>query len=199
MKYFMIKFYINFGVLMLVATASFAQQDTTLVYASRGYMKDPVRSKWNHVVEQKGAAWLVSFYNNKKLREQITYADQDLHVRNGRYAQYYEKGDIAYDGNFEKGYKVGEWRFYYTNKQLAEKLNYTWGKLNGEYLSFWENGNVKSRGRYVMDKKTGLFRTYHLNEKIAAEEIYNEEGKLVNSSYFDEEGKASDRKPINMN
>ena len=174
----MIRKHLILGILILLAATSSAQQDTTLVYKRLGYTRDPLRSNWSHVVERKEAIWVVSLYNRKALMEKITYEDQKLEVRKGPYVQYYENGNVASEGNFDKGYPLGEWRFYYANKQLAEKLNYYWGKLNGEFVSFFENGAVKSRGRYVMDKKTGVFRTYHQNGQLLSEEYYDEEGKV---------------------
>lgn len=176
--------------LLFIFSFGFAQQDTTLVYKNPGYNKDPLRAGLNQKIEEKEGLMVVSLYNRKNvLVERISYEDKKLEVRKGGYLLY-EKGNLIAEGNYNKGHKYGEWKYYYSNKQLSEKVNYLWGKPNGDYQSYWEDGNLKKEGIYNQGKKTGNWKMFYKDKKPALTEEYDENGKLLDGVYFDEQGKS---------
>src|SRR5690606_28717754 len=98
--------------LLAIAKIGFAQQDTTLVYNSPMYTKDPVRSKWRPVVKRAGEFYQVTFYDRKNvMQEVISFEDKDLTVRKGPYLSY-QKSKLKEKGNYDKGHKHGEWTTY---------------------------------------------------------------------------------------
>jgi TonB family protein len=176
-------------IFFISATAAFSQQDTTLVYAAPGYMKDPIRSKLKQIVTQNDSSFILSLYDNRAvLQEKITFTDKKLEVRKGLY-QLYENGNLMAEGHYNRGYKVGEWNYYYANKQPFEKVNYVWGKRHGNYKKYWDNGQLKEESAYNMDLLTGNRTMFYKNGNAALKEVY-EDGKKVAGSYFDIEGNA---------
>lgn len=175
---------------LLIGTLAFAQQDTTLIYANPGYNKDPLRANWRKEVAHKDSLWVVSMYNKKdELKERISYGDERLEIRKGPYA-FYENGKLKESGDFDKGYKYGEWKTFFPNEQVHEKTNYAWGNLHGSYRLYWDNGHLKKEGRYSRGKKVGNWRMFYKDGKPALKESYDDKGTLVDSAYFDMEGKS---------
>lgn len=163
-----------------------ARQDTTLVYNNPGYNKDPLRATLRKEVLRKDSIWQVNLYNKKQLVETISYADEKLEIRKGYYA-FYTNGVLTEEGNFEKGYKHGNWKIFYPTKQLAEQRKFYYGKLL-QLISFWEDGVVKSRGKYYDGKKVNSWEEYHKNGKLASHENYDISGNLLEATYFNETG-----------
>jgi TonB family protein len=173
---------------LFFSIAGFAQQDTTTIYATPGFMKDPIRANLKQVITQNDSLYTLSLYDKKGvLQEKITFAEKKLEVRKGTYQQY-ESGVLKAEGNYSRGYKVGEWNYYYPNKQLLEKVNYTWGKKHGNYKRYWDNGQLKEEANYNLDTLIGNRTLFYKNGVTALQEVYDE-GKKVGGSYFDAEGK----------
>jgi len=182
--------------LIIHSAFCFSQQDTTLVYKNPGYNKDPFRSGLKQKIEEKDGLTVLSLYGKKDiLVEKISYEDKKLEVRKGPYALY-ENGNLVEEGDYNKGHKSGEWKYYYDNKQLFEKVNYLWGKLNGSYQSYWDNGSIKKEGFYNQGKKTGNWKMFYRDKKPALTEEYDENGKLVDGVYFDQDGKTVNNESI---
>lgn len=181
--------YILLLVFLFCGLAGIAQQDTTTIYARPGFEKDPMRSKFKKTITAKDGTWVVTLTNRKGgLQELITFADEKLEVRKGPYALY-EEGNLRQEGNYNRGYKVGEWTRYYANKQVAEKSNFVWGKLHGNIKRYWDNGQLKEEVSYGNGKRFGDRKMYYKDGKLALKEFYDANKKIA-GSYFDQEGKA---------
>ena len=150
------------------------RQDTTIVYQrEKGFFSDPIRSKWRQEVKKEGDTWVLRLYDKKNvLQELIPFADKKLEERKGAY-MLYQNGNIKEEGNYDKGYKVGEWRYYYPNKQLFEKINYAWDKLHGANLTYWDNGQLKASKNYLKGVKTGEWKFFDRDGKLASTEVYS--------------------------
>jgi len=169
---------------------NYHQDSTTIYQRTNGYYLDPVRSKWRKEIKQENENWTVSLYDKSdNLQETIPYSDKDLTERKGLYRSYAD-GKVTREGNYDKGYRIGEWKRYYPGGQLKENAMYDWGKLDGKMTRYWENGKEKSVGRYAENKKTGMWRLYYPTGKIALQEVYINDGSLLSGTYFDEKGGA---------
>lgn len=164
-----------------------AQQDTTLIYNSPMYTKDPVRSKWRPVIKKSGEFYQVSFYDKKDiLQEVISFEDKELTIRKGAYTSY-QKSKLKEKGSYEKGHKEGEWITYTSDGETPKKIeNFNYGKLNGNYVAYW-NGN-KEEGSYINGKKTGNWKFTYKDGKTAGEEVYDQAGKKAEGKYYDSNG-----------
>jgi antitoxin component YwqK of YwqJK toxin-antitoxin module len=163
---------------------NYRQDTTTLYQRTKGFHTDPIRSKWRQEVKQEGDSWVLRLYNKKGiLQEEISFEDKDLEVRKGLY-RLYENGSKREEGKYDKGYKVGMWKYYDSNQQTVESINYNWDKLNGLSISYWDNGQVKASRNYVNGVKTGEWKLYYKDGKLALSEDYDEKGKLNKGAYF---------------
>lgn len=171
---------------LALAKIGFAQQDTTIIYNSPMYTKDPIRSKWRPVVKHVDGFYQVTFYDKKDIvQEVISFEDKDLTVRKGPFTSY-QKGKIKEKGDYDKGHKHGEWTTYNSAGQIKKIENFVHGKLDGKYAEYW-NGN-KEEGSYTNGKKTGNWKFTYKEGKPAGTEAYDETGKKVEGKYYDKEG-----------
>ncbi len=177
--------------LLFFANMSFAQQDTTLVYNSPMYTKDPVRSKWKPVVKRMGDLFQVSFYDRKNLlKEVISFEDKELTIRKGPYKLYRELV-LREEGAYDKGYKNGEWRTYITvdGQPIVKKVEqYYYAKLHGKYIENWPNKQVMEEGNYEAGRKIGEWNLFYRDGKPAGKELYDVYGKKTDGQYFLNDG-----------
>ncbi|MFC5044583.1 toxin-antitoxin system YwqK family antitoxin [Aquimarina hainanensis] len=101
--------------------------------------------------------------------------------RHGKWLKKYENSDqIRYEGTFEHGREVGEFKFYKPtsgNKPTAIKV---FSKENDtvKVSYFTSTGNVISKGGMIGKKRVGVWKYYHKNStKIMMTEVYKN-GKL---------------------
>jgi len=188
---------ILFYILLLSSVFTWAQQDTTTIFRNpRGYFNDPIRSNWDRQVAHKNNEWVLSLYDRKKvLQERITFEDAKLEVRKGPYI-FYQNQKVKEEGQYDKGYKHGEWKYYDENGKLLEKVSYSWDKTDGLSEMYWDTGLVARTGKYVVGKKYGIWNSYYKNGKPAAIEIYNEVGVLKEKTYFDSNGAGSNENKL---
>ncbi len=171
----MIRTALFFFALFCSGSVAFAQQvdnyrqDTTTLYQrAKGFSNDPIRSKWRQEVKKEGDIFVLNLYDRKNiLQERISFADKQLLERKGAYALY-QNGAIKEEGSYDKGYKIGEWKRYYSSKQVFEIINYNWDKVNGSRKLFYKDG------------------------KLALDEVYSKSGALETGKYFDEQGREVD-------
>lgn len=81
-------------------------------------------------------------------------------------------GTIKSEGFFDKGNRIGEWKFYNEFGKLSGIYNYVKDKTDGPYKTFYENGKVKSEGTYKEDQLHGYFKSYFRNGKLSQEGWY---------------------------
>lgn len=157
------------GIAFAQQVDNYRQDTTTLYQRAKGFSNDPMRSKWRQEVKKNGELFVLNLYDKKDvLQETISFADKNLLERKGTYT-FYQNGIVKEEGNYDKGYKVGEWKRYYPSKQLLETINYTWDKISGQRKIFYKDG------------------------KLALDEYYDRNGNLESGKYFDEQGKAVEK------
>lgn len=180
---------------LIGAIFAFAQQDTTTVFQSpRGYATDPIRSQWKKRVVREADVWVVSLFDKKNvLQEKVSFADEKLEVRKGSY-HFYENGKLLTEGNYEQGYKVGQWNYYDPNGKLLDQVGYLWDRLNGTVKSYWPNGQMKADKQYHLGTLVGECKMFYENGQLALQETYDDKGDLVHGNYFDQGGKVVDER-----
>lgn len=178
--------------LLAIAKIGFAQQDTTLIYNNPMYTKDPVRSKWRPEVKRNGEFYQVTFYDKKDIiQEIITFEDKDLTVRKGPYIGYL-KGKLWEKGNYDKGYKNGEWAKYnILSEQITGVQTFLYDKLNGKSTEYWPNQQIKEEGVYENSRKIGEWKLYYSDTKLAGKETYDVYGKKSQAEYFQKDGQSA--------
>ncbi|TGV00248.1 toxin-antitoxin system YwqK family antitoxin [Flavivirga rizhaonensis] len=91
-------------------------------------------------------------------------------VLHKKYSKYYQSNQLAEQGEFSLGLKIGDWKTWYENGTL--KTNEVWsnGYKNGHFKAYDSQGNLIEKGDYKHNLKDGYWinfikedTTYHKN------------------------------------
>ncbi|MFH6994539.1 toxin-antitoxin system YwqK family antitoxin [Flavobacterium sp. FlaQc-48] len=74
---------------------------------------------------------------------------------NDKFIKMYHSNQLAEQGQFKNGLRVGEWKTWYSNGTLATTLNYRKGLKSGKYFRYNEIGTLVEHGKYSSNLKTG--------------------------------------------
>lgn len=121
--------------------------------------------------------------NRKKEGEWIFYVNrgQDTvsieHYNNGLLQDtlitYFSNGQIASRVNYDKGVKKGSYSEFYKNGQIEQKGFYVNGELNGEVVIWYTTGQIKRKGSYNNGDKIGKWITYDPDGRVREVIDYN--------------------------
>lgn len=193
-----------------------AQQDTLFINA-QGNRSTKDSSIYYTVFEKiNDTSYTVSsFYKNQKRRMLAHLASTNLSVMSGDALFYDSLGHVLHCGKYEKGYAIGEWKYYYLGtNSLKEKRLY---KNHDEYCVqffdsithhveeegcmdlyqkkteswmtyFYHSDLIKKRSNYVLGKHEGEQIEYYKNGKIKRREIFKH-NRCKKGWQFDEYGK----------
>lgn len=75
----------------------------------------------------------------------------------GKYVKYYLSNQLAEQGNFKNGLRIGLWKNWFENGKLAKIENYSNGRRNGKFEDYNELGKLVRSGYYKNNKKHGTF------------------------------------------
>jgi antitoxin component YwqK of YwqJK toxin-antitoxin module len=96
----------------------------------------------------------------------------------GKWIKYYEKSEIVrYEGQFEHGAPLGEFRYYYQTGNLQTIANYEQNGTVCHTVSFFGNGNKHAEGTYINRKKEGEWKFYDGYHNIIAIDQYKNDEK----------------------
>ena len=104
--------------------------------------------------------------------------------------EYYENGNLKYEGLTRLGLRVKEWKFYYENGKLQFIGDYKYGEQDGIWKIFYENGNIKNIANYDYGKLIGLVRNYEEDGKFSSTTYYEEGSNLTKWQFFYKDGKS---------
>ena len=122
---------------------------------------------------------LKAYYENGQLEQKGKLKDDK---QEGLWKYYHENGFFKSEENFKNGKREGLHKTYFENGQLAEEQNYKDGKKNGFFKSYFENGQLETQGNHRKDKQVGRWKFYFKNGKIEGENLFSDEGVLIDSS-----------------
>lgn len=104
--------------------------------------------------------------------------------------EYYENGNLKYEGLTRLGLRAKEWKFYYENGKLQFIGDYKYGEQDGIWKIFYENGNIKNIANYDYGKLVGLVRNYEEDGKFSSTTYYEEGSNLTKWQFFYKDGKS---------
>jgi hypothetical protein len=84
---------------------------------------------------------------------------------NDKFTKMYHSNQLAEQGQFKDGLRVGLWKTWYSNGVLASILNYKKGLRCGKYFRYNENGILVENGKFSSNLKTGKW-TNNENKEI---------------------------------
>ena len=104
--------------------------------------------------------------------------------------EYYENGNLKYEGLLCNGKRIKEWKFYYENGKLQFIGDYKYGEQDGLWKIYYENGNIKNIANYDYGKLVGLVRNYEEDGKFSSTTYYEEGSNLTKWQFFYKDGKS---------
>lgn len=76
-------------------------------------------------------------------------------VLNGNYKKFYHSNQLAEEGNFKYGLKVGLWKNWFENGTIKSTQYWNSGLQTGFYYAYDVSGNTIEKGNYKKGKKHG--------------------------------------------
>lgn len=143
--------------------------------------------------------------------------------RHGVWQKKFENGKLRYEGQFEHGIEVGEFKHYFDNgdlkvvnvfrgktrvaysrlyggrEKLAAEGLYIKGKRDSVWTFYDADGNVISREEYKVDLKEGKSYSYYKNEKIAEMTTFTKDLKDGEWKQFYEDGRPKSKGQYSSN
>lgn len=107
--------------------------------------------------------------------------------KHGRWAKKYTNGNLKYEGKFENGVPVGEFKRYNEKGKLTSTLLYS---DNGAKAAahLYEMGRTIATGQYLNKKKDGLWKIYDKMEMLLTEEEFKKGVKNGESKEYHSNG-----------
>jgi len=103
------------------------------------------------------------FYDNGNLKFEGTFANGELE---GLCKQYYENGNLHFEGTYVNGKSEGLYKQYFENGNLDFEGYYVNDELNGSYKDFYENGDLQKIANFVDGKLNGPYEEYHSSSSL---------------------------------
>jgi len=108
--------------------------------------------------------------------------DEDV-IKTKNYNDY---GKVIAKGNVNnKGYKQGEWEFYYDNGSLKSTGSYLDNQKHAKWVYYYPSGQIEQTGNYKQGKEDGDWEWFYPNNDVLrTEHFYNglEDGELIEYS-----------------
>ncbi len=124
-------------------------------------------------------SWVVFGYKSKKY--------DGIGYQHGYYFNKLARDSSSYsplaEGNYFRGARVGEWRFF--NKQgelISAKIYPEIPENEQQFLIYDEQGKIRISGFFVDDKRIGIWK-YFYNSKLEYEEAYNSNGERISRTH----------------
>ncbi len=151
--------------------------------------------QWHYVDDSIELVW----YNDGSLYKKIEKRKELYH---GTYKVFFRNGQISQIGNYNEGYRVGKWFYYFPDGKIYlivsyEKepynqeiftINGSYGNENGEYIRYYSNGKIEEKGYYLAGNLHGKRIHFYKNGKKQFEITYKNGKKDGIAQYFDLSG-----------
>lgn len=92
-----------------------------------------------------------------------------------KFTKFYHSNQLAEQGHFKNGLKIGIWKSWYENGALETIQNFKSGFLNGSYITFNNKGEIVEKGHFIKGLKNGKWINLERKDTI----IYKK-GKIFN-------------------
>ncbi|MFB3389832.1 toxin-antitoxin system YwqK family antitoxin [Flavobacterium sp. LAR06] len=81
-----------------------------------------------------------------------------------KFTKIYHSNQLAEQGQFKEGLRVGLWKTWYPNGVLATRMSYSKGLRSGKYFRYDENGKLIENGKFSTGLKTGKWTNAETKE-----------------------------------
>ena len=107
--------------------------------------------------------------------------------------EYYENGNLKYEGLTRLGLRVKEWKFYYENGKLQFIGDYKYGEQTGVWKTYYENGIIKNIANYDFGGLVGLVKNFDEEGNYTSSTFYEEGSDLTKWQFFYKDGKSIEK------
>lgn len=83
---------------------------------------------------------------------------------NDKFIKMYHNNQLAEQGQYKNGLRIGLWKTWYQNGILATTTNFSKGVRSGNYSRYNESGNLVESGKFSSDSKTGKWTNTETKE-----------------------------------
>lgn len=126
---------------------------------------------------EKTYAW----YKAQKINNtQGGYFGKLLH---GQYRKFYSNKQLAIQGYYYKGLKTGKWTTWQNNGRLISEENWTKGTLSGAVKQFDNEGNISMEGAMKNGRWHGRVRNFTSTDSLANWYFYDH-GNLISEDEY---------------
>jgi antitoxin component YwqK of YwqJK toxin-antitoxin module len=94
----------------------------------------------------------------------------------GKYTKMYHNNQLAEQGFFRKGLKVGLWQTWFPNGLLETKQHWSKGLKSGSFYTYNESGEMLEKGSYTNNMKFGKWIDFTKNDTLT----YNHDKIVIN-------------------
>ena len=190
-------------------------QKTEKYFDYQWHETDAPHARFYSLVQRTDSGWRRRdyFLHSLTLQMEGFFQDSACQVRSGYFRYYHPTRYIASMGAYRNGKRQGLWLQYYSDGTLDDSTVYDSGNpigirmswhrtgylrdsanLNpdgsGVYFAWFDNGQPSCAGRYAAGhKKYGKWQYFYKSGGISATEIYDQQGRLLGKSFFDEQGR----------
>jgi len=93
---------------------------------------------------------------NKRIEWNKYFEDEFFKIDKYIGKEYYDNGELKFEGEYLNGERNGKGKEYYENGKLKFKGEYLNGKLNGKVKEYYYNGKLKFEGEYLNGERNGM-------------------------------------------
>jgi antitoxin component YwqK of YwqJK toxin-antitoxin module len=130
------------------------------------------------------------FPNSSKVKVKVEISNSQRH---GKFIEYYENGNLAFETQYKNGIQFGPSHSYYDNGNLSQSYNLNEivsdemiknlnGKRHGRIIEYHKNGNISFESQFKNGIQFGLtnsyyengiiYRSFHIEDDISDEIVY---------------------------
>ncbi|MBC34685.1 MAG: hypothetical protein CL663_01390 [Bacteroidetes bacterium] len=147
--------------------------------------------KAKSIFSENGAYCTTELYHpNAKLMARGAYWKQ----KKDKLWRYYSRHDgvLLSEEEYDKGVKIGTWKNFYANGQVAEQYSFLNSMIEGERTHYFTNGQIQLKYEYRNGKKHGSFFSYRIDGELETQGQYVNDQKKGLWVTVDEEGKRTE-------
>lgn len=104
----------------------------------------------------------IDYYEENKPRRvwHVNIYSDNRVVENGPSVEFYLNGTKFVEGEYGDGLRVGDWKFWYPDGQLAKEGQYSEDKVHGAWRKYREDGTISAEENYVGGTPDGQWNYY---------------------------------------
>lgn len=157
---------------------SYSEKNENII--SKGSYKNGLRDGLWFWYFPNGKIYYKQEFSHNHRREDFIIQTHQIGTEHGKVFRYYPNGKLEEEGNFDTGYKDGEFKKFYQNGKLEYKGNYKKESKIGTWEYYYSNGNLESKE--IFDEKSNLLKkeTYFSDGKLNCVILKKEEAKCLN-------------------